>query len=84
MTKAQFKIQRGIPIPPVGRPRTMSSAFYATLAKLQKGDSFFVPAATHTEKRRIVQRTTTQRRKFDDRNFAARREENGVRIWRTE
>lgn len=74
-------IEKDVPLPshkPLGN-------YKWPFAEMGVGDSFFVPANTTEEKRRIQMNVMGSCRRFRDKGrFATRRVEGGVRVWRIE
>ena len=82
------QIEHGIPLPPEtrggwkgGRRRAVRFPW----AKMQPGDSFFVPDGDEdpVRLRNVVVVSASHAGKRLDRKFAVRRVEGGIRAWRT-
>lgn len=80
----EFKIETGIPIPPIHSPKSLSNLF-VTLEKLSVGESFFIPSETPGKVSPYVQAVAHRRlpdRKFITRSYKAPSEPTGCRVWR--
>lgn len=71
-----YEIEKDIPIPTL--PGRRSGSMYPT-AKLEVGDSFFIPGKTTGA---AASATLRERCKFPDRQFTHRAVDGGVRVWR--
>lgn len=85
----QFKIDKGIPIPPIvtrggglGRPGAMNGKSKYPLDGMQVGDSFKVPDAKGTAISSAVQTARSRTLKLKKMKFAIRTVKGGVRVWR--
>lgn len=69
----KFKIEKGIPIPPMANG---GNGFSEVLRKLKKGDSVYLPTTVHKI-------SSTAHGIFGKGNYATRTEGDGTRVWRT-
>lgn len=78
---SEFKIDKGIPLPPRGAngPRSRYP-----LADLEVGDSFFAPVVNGQEPRELLRRLSGLPATHKPKRFAMRTVEGGVRVWRIE
>jgi hypothetical protein len=75
-----MKVEKGIPLPPRNNARDGNGKY--PFARMEVGDSFFIEADEQTAQR-IQNRACNAYRYYRPKEFATRRIEGGIRIWRT-
>jgi len=71
-----FEIEKNIPL--VGR----SASRKYPLAQLEIGDSFVIPCTTDKDLRSARQVASCANQRYEDKKFASRTVDGGIRVWR--
>ena len=76
MTQTSFKIEKGVPLPPSRRGRTLYP-----WADMEVGDSFVAGPYSTKFQNNVTTSAALQRRKHG-RSFATRKDGDNLRVWR--
>lgn len=78
-----YPIEKNVAIPTIERPNRKTGAYKYPFAKMEVGDSFFVPINREKEMKSVASSCSLYGKKFS-RRFTARTVHGGVRVWRIE
>jgi hypothetical protein len=80
---SEYVIEDGIPIPPDGRGKCRGTGLSGVIEKLQPNQSLFVADKTQAAVASTAQMLRSRNRVPASAQYATRKVEGGVRIWRT-
>lgn len=78
-----YSIEKNVAIPTIERPNRKTGAYKYPFAKMEVGDSFFVPINREKELKSVASSSSLYGSKLG-RKFTTRKVVGGVRVWRIE